>query len=292
MNKYALFLGCTIPVRAQNYELATRKTAEALGIGLEHIPNFSCCGYPVSSIHQHTAEEMAARNLALAEAQGCDICAICTACTGVLTEVSRELNENEAKRAEINETLASIGMQYRGTVKVRHYARVLFEEVGIEKIAEKIVRPLSGLKIAPHYGCHYLKPSEVYEDFDSPEDPHTLDDLIEATGATSVAYNKKLNCCGGALLAVDENLALRISKEKLDQLKAMEVDAIGLICPFCSVMYESNQKKIEKEFETQYDLPVLYYPQILGLAMGMDPKDLGIQMNRVRPKALMEKLGV
>lgn len=290
MKPYALFLGCTIPVRAQNYELATRKVAEALGLPLEHIDNFSCCGYPVSSIHHRTAEEMAARNLALAEARGMDICAICTACTGVLTEVSHALAEDEAKRAEINETLKEIGLNYRGTVKVRHFARVLYEEVGLEAIRSKVVRPLGGLRIAPHYGCHYLKPAEIYEGFDSAENPHTLDELIEATGAASVSYPKKLACCGGAVLAVDETTALKISKGKLDQLKALEVDAIGLICPFCSVMYESNQKKIEKTFETEYNLPVLYYPQILGLAMGMDPKELGFQMNRVKPKDLLEKV--
>jgi len=291
MKRYALFLGCTIPVRAQNYEMSTRQVAEALGVELEHIENFSCCGYPISSVDQQTAEEMAARNLALAEAQGVDICAICTACTGVLTETAEALREDEAKRARINESLKEIGLEYKGTTRVKHFARLLHEEVGVEAIREKVIHPLSDLRIAPHYGCHYLKPSEIYEGFDSVEDPHTLDDLIEATGATSVGYPKKLNCCGGALLAIDEQLALRISKEKLDQLKVLQVDAIGLICPFCSVMYESNQKKIEKTFETEYNLPVLYYPQILGLAMGMEPKALGLQMNRVRAKDLLEKVG-
>ena len=289
---YALFLGCTIPVRAQNYELSTRKVSSALGLELVHIENFSCCGYPISSIHQQTAEEMAARNLALAESQGMDICAICTACTGVLTEVSQELNENAEKREQINKTLSAIGLQYQGTVKVKHFARILYEEVGVETIASKVVKSLKGLKIAPHYGCHYLKPAEIYEGFDSVENPHTLDDLIEVTGATSVQYNKKLNCCGGALLAVDENIALKISKEKLDQLKEMQVDAIGLICPFCSIMYESNQKKIEKTYETEYNLPVLFYPQLLGLAMGMDPKELGLQMNRVKAKSILERIEV
>ena len=290
MNRYSLFLGCTIPVRGQNYEASTRKIAQALGIELLHIPNFSCCGYPMSSLNQETAEWMAARNLALAEKEGTDICTICTACTGVLTEVSHELAENQEKRRKVNEHLGEIGLEYNGTVHVKHFARILYEEIGLDEIRSRIVRPLEGIKIAPHYGCHYLKPREIYEGFDSPDDPHTLDELIEATGAESVNYMNKMRCCGGAVLAVDENLALKISKEKLDQLKEMEVDAIGLICPFCSVMYESNQKKIESTYETKYDIPVLYLPQILGLAMGMEQRVLGLNMNRVRPKKLLEKI--
>jgi heterodisulfide reductase subunit B len=235
---------------------------------------------------------MAARNLALAEKEGADICAICTACTGVLTEVGKKLAEDEKARAEINKRLKPAGLEYKGTVKVKHFARILHEEVGLKKIANAVTRQLKGLRIAPHYGCHYLKPREIYEGFDSPEDPRTIDDIIAATGAESVPYMNKTRCCGGALLAVDENLALKISKEKLDQLKALNVDAIGLVCPFCSVMYESNQKKIETTFETSYNLPVLYLPQILGLAMGMDAKDLGFNMNRVKANAALQKAGI
>jgi heterodisulfide reductase subunit B len=290
MKKYSLFLGCTIPVRGQNYEASTRKVAQALDLELLHIPSFTCCGYPIASLDRQTAQWMAARNLALAEKEGADICAICTACTGVLTEVSHELAENPEMRREVNEHLMHINLEYNGTVKVRHFARILYEEVGIEKIASKIVHRLDGLRIAPHYGCHYLKPHEIYEGFDSPEAPHTLDELIEVTGAESVNYMNKTHCCGGAVLAVDENLALKISREKLDELKTLEVDAIGLICPFCSVMYESNQKKIETMAQTTYNLPVLYLPQILGLAMGMNPQELGLNMNRVKPREFLEKI--
>jgi len=292
MRRYVLFLGCTIPVRAQNYEASTRKVAAALGIELLHISNFTCCGYPVASLDEETAEVMAARNLALTEQSGADLCVLCTACTGVLTEAAKKFATDEKARDKVNERLRDIGLEYKGGVKVKHFARILYEEVGIGTIAEKVTRSLAGLRIAPHYGCHYLKPHEIYDGFDSPENPHTLDELIAATGATSVSYRNKSRCCGGALLAVDENLALRISKEKLDQLKALQVDAVALICPFCSIMYESNQKKIETTFETSYNLPVLFLPQILGLAMGMDVRDLGFNMNRVKPNIVLEKIGI
>lgn len=289
--KAGFFLGCTIPVRAQNFEASTRRVAEAFGIELIDLPNAGCCGYPMKSINQHDARVAAAAALAEAEAVSTELITICTACTGVLTETAHELNHNEALRAEVNAELSKTGKQYSGTVRVRHFARVLIEDVGEDAIRAKVKTQLSGFRFAPHYGCHYLKPSEAYEEFDSAENPQSLDRLIALTGAEPVEYRGKRDCCGGACLAVDEGLALSITKDKLDSVKSQGADAIVLICPFCSIMYDSSQKKIETEHEVSYELPVLYYPQLLGLAMGMDPKrDLGFQMNRVKAKELLSRI--
>jgi heterodisulfide reductase subunit B2 len=287
----SFFLGCTIPVRAQNFELSTRSVCAALGIELVDLPAAGCCGYPVRSVDQRQARLAAATALAEAEAVGSELITICTACTGVLTETAHELSGDADLLAEVNEGLREVGKQYRGTVRVRHLARVLIEEIGEEAIREQVKVDLSGLRFAPHYGCHYLKPSEAYEGFDSVENPQSLDRLIALTGAESVAYRGKLDCCGGACLAVDEGLALSITKDKLDTIKARSADGIVLICPFCSIMYDSSQKKIETEHEVDYSLPVLYYPQLLGLAMGMDPKkELGFQINRVKAKELLARI--
>jgi heterodisulfide reductase subunit B len=167
---------------------------------------------------------------------------------------------------------------------------VLFEEVGPEKIRESVKADLGGLKVAPHYGCHYMKPSEVFERFEDPEHPESLDELIRAVGAEPVQYPDKLRCCGGGLLAIDEKVALTLGKEKLAQVKAAGAEAMTLMCPFCSVMYDDNQKKIEATFEAEFALPVLYYPQLLGLALGIEPKALGLNMNRVKTKPLLAKL--
>ena len=288
--KAAFFLGCTIPVRAQNYELSTKKVAEAFGIELVELCGSSCCGYPIRSVDEWEATLVAASVLADAEAISTDLLTICTACTGVLTETAHELNQNELKREKVNTELSKVGKKYNGTVKVKHFARVLFEDIDENAIREKVTVDLSELKFAPHYGCHYLKPREAFDEFDSIENPKSLDKLIELTGAQSVKYIGKKDCCGGACLAVDENLALSITKEKLDTVKAQGADGIVLICPFCSIMYDSSQKKIESDFETSYSLPVLYYPQLLGLAMGMDPKELGFQMNRVKAKELLGRI--
>lgn len=288
--KASFFLGCTIPVRAQNFEMSTRKVAEAFGIELIDLPEAGCCGYPVKSVDQRQARCVAAAALANAEAVSTELVTMCTACTGVLTEAAHELAHDAALRAEVNAELKKIGKVYNGTVRVRHFARVLLEEIGEAAIREKVTVDLSELAFAPHYGCHYLKPHETYEEFDSVENPTSLDRLIELTGARSVRYRGKKDCCGGACLAVDEGLALSITKTKLDAIKAAKADGIVLICPFCSIMYDSSQKKIETERQVEYGLPVLYYPQLLGLAMGMDPKVLGFQMNRVKAKDLLARV--
>lgn len=289
--KAAFYLGCTIPIRAQNFELSTRKVADALGIELVDLPGAGCCGYPMRSLSMHDARVTAAAVLADALVASDELITICTACTGVLTETARELEHDSAMRDEVNRALAKSGKKYEGNVRVRHFARMLIEEIGESALREKVKNALNGFKFAPHYGCHYLKPSESYEGFDSVENPETLDRLIRITGAESVAYRGKKDCCGGACLAVDEGLALQISKQKLDAIKAQGADGIVLVCPFCSIMYDSSQKKIETENQVEYSLPVLFYPQLLGLAMGMDPKkDLGFQMNRVKANDLVDRM--
>lgn len=287
----AFYLGCTIPVRAQNFELSTRKVAEAFGIELVDLPGAGCCGYPVRSLDIHQARVTAAAVLADAAATADELVTICTACTGVLTETAHELEHDDALRAKVNHELAKVGKTYGKNVRVRHFARVLVEDIGEEQIRGKVTVDLAGFRFAPHYGCHYLKPSGAYEGFDSVEQPSSLDRLIRFTGAESVSYRHKKDCCGGACLAVDEGLALSISKEKLDAIKSQAADGIVLVCPFCSIMYDSSQKKIETEHHVEYGLPVLFYPQLLGLAMGMDPKkDLGFQMNRVKANDLVDRM--
>jgi len=286
--KYSLFLGCTIPVRGQNYELSVRKVSQALGIEIVDNFKYGCCGFPLRAVDQGATTLFAAYNLALAEAEGLNMMTLCSACTGVLTETNHRLKEDEALRTEVNKKLSELGLEYKGKIDVRHFARILYEDYGIDKIREKIKKELKGFKFAPHYGCHYLKPSEAFNKFDDPENPRSLDELIRVTGAESIFYEDKLSCCGGALLGINEETSLLIAKEKLDHIKKEGAQALILICPFCDVMYEQNQKKMEKKYETQYGLPILYYPQILGLALGFTPEELGFNINRIKPKELLE----
>jgi len=286
--RYALYLGCTAPVRALNYELAARQTASRLGIELVDINDFGCCGFPLKSVHHESALLLSARNLALAEEQGLDICALCSSCTGTLAEAHHALQDDEV-RERVNEELeATIGRRYNGTIRVRHLARVLYEEVGPERIQEAVTVDLSGLRLAAHYGCHYLKPNDVHDGFDDPENPHSLDQLIEALGADSIYYEGREQCCGGGILGADEETALALPHLKLERAVAAGADALVVICPFCDIMYELQQRRIEKLYETRYNLPVVFYPQLLGLAMGLSADQVGLPLNRVKSRKLME----
>jgi len=240
---------------------------------------------------------MAANNLALAEEQQMDICTLCSACTSTLVEANKRLQGDEELRDRTNEQLASsTGRQYQGTVTVRHYVRILYEEIGLERLRDAVAlamskeggMDLSSFGFAAHYGCHYLKPAHIYDGFDDPEAPHTLGDLIEATGAQLVPYEEENECCGGGILAIDQGTALSISKSKLDHVYAAEADGMVLICPFCDIMYEINQRSIERQFDVTYRLPVLYYPQLLGLALGFTPDEMGFRLNRVKASKLIQ----
>ena len=290
-SEYTLFLGCTVPVRALNYEISARKVAEKLGLHLSDVPDFSCCGYPIKSVHRYAYLLMAARNFALAEKKGLPLCTLCSACCSSLTEANHEIQEDEELRKRINKDLFEwVGLRYGGGIRVTHFIRVLDQEVGRKRISEQVRADLSSLRVAPHYGCHYTKPSTIYNKIENPEDPKSLDELIKATGAQSVQYEDKLQCCGGGVLAIDEQVALAMAHGKLDHLRAQQADAMILICPFCNIMYEGNQRKIEKAFQTEYKLPVLYYPQLLGLALGLEPDELGMKMNRIKTTELLKKI--
>ncbi|OQY23858.1 MAG: hypothetical protein B6I34_04195, partial [Anaerolineaceae bacterium 4572_32.1] len=243
MTRYALYLGCTVPVRGMNYEMSARKVAGRLDIELVDVDGFSCCGFPAKPLN----------------------------CT--LTEANHRLKEDAALCAWANEQLAGMGHTYKGKVRVRHFARMLYEEVGVEALREAVTAPLEDFGFAQHYGCHYLKPSHLFDGFDDPENPQSLARLIEATGARVVRYEDEGQCCGGGILGFDEETALVVTKQKLDHIAVTEADALVLICPFCAIMYEANQRRVEKLYETSYKLPVLYYPQILGLAMGFSPEE-------------------
>lgn len=291
LSQYTLFLGCTVPVRGLNYEISARKVAERLGLHLQDITEFSCCGYPIKSVNRYAYLLMAARNLAFAEEKGNPLCTLCSSCCGSLAEASHEIQEDEGLRKRINEDLYSLfGKRYEGNIRVTHFVRVLNREIGGKRIAEQVRMDLSTLNVAPHYGCHYTKPSNIHKDGDDPEDPKSLDELIEATGARSVQYEDKLQCCGGGVLAIDEQVALAMAQRKLEHIQAQKADAMVLICPFCNVMYESNQRKIEKVFQKEYKLPVLFYPQLLGLALGIEADELGLKMNRIRVTELLKKI--
>lgn len=290
--KYAFFLGCLTPVMARQFELSARKVSEKLGLELIDLENFACCGYPVGSVDYETTLLLAARNLSIAEDSGLDICSICTGCTSTLAEANKELVHNDEMRGKVNKKLEKIGRAFQKDTKVKHFVRILYEDVGLEKIKSQVKKSLEGLKLVTHYGCHYYKPSDVFNRFEDPEFPRTLDQLVSVLGAEIIDYEDKTQCCGGNIVDVNDKIALAMAQKKLNHVKAAGADAIVLMCPTCGSMYDRNQRLIERRFNTTYNLPVLYYPQVLGLVLGIDPMELGLNLNRVRTSALLSKLNV
>jgi heterodisulfide reductase subunit B len=292
--KYALFLGCTVPTRGVNYDVATRSVSKKLGIEFWDSNDFVCCGYPIHSVDHDTFLSLGARNICVAEEQELDLITVCNACTATLTKVNKTLKDNEKEREKINKIISSTGREFKGTINVKHFSRMLFEDIGLDKIKEKITRPLPELKIATHYGCHYLKPSEIFEKFDNPIRPNTLDELVSATGAEALNYENKKQCCGGGILAVTEETSMKLAADKLEHIRNAQADAMVLQCPFCSIMYDEYQPTILSSMETDEKLrkiPVLYYPQLLGLAMGLDAKsELGLRKNTVKTKDLVKRI--
>lgn len=278
--KYAYFPGCVTPQKENAYELSARKVAEKLGMQLIDLEGANCCGFFVEPVDHLTATILAARDLSLVEENGFDAITLCPACSGHFTRVRLELLRDEEIRNRVNEALKEVNKKFEGSFKVKHFVNVLLEDVGIEKVRNSVTKQLSQLKVAPHYGCHILKPSAEIQ-FDNPEDPRVLDSLIKATGAECLDYVEKRLCCGAPVMGVDEKLALKILREKLKSTQRVGADAIVTFCPFCHLHFDLNQLTIREEFSEEYNIPVLHYTQLLGLAQGFTFNELGLYENRV-----------
>jgi len=281
MSKYALFLGCTTPTKVPQYELASRWVCKYFGIELIDIEDFVCCGINQVNLSIEAGLLMAAMNLALAEAKELDILTLCAACTGALAEAIERLKDDTTKN-RVNEKLWEVGLEYKGRTKVKHISRVLYEDVGMERIKKEVKKDLSDFRVAPHYGCHYLRPMSAFEGFEEPDNPKSLHKLISATGAQPVGYETLNLCCGGKSFPVSEDLARLLVQKKLDDLADKEIDAMVLQCQTCYLMYTDWQKEIEKKYGKRYNLPVIFYPQLLGVALGADPiRDLGLDLHAI-----------
>jgi len=288
-SKYLMFLGCAIPYRVSAFEISSRKILEKLGIELVEMPEFNCCGLPLDPISHETMLILAARNLALAEQKGLNIITLCPGCAGTLKKVNRMLKEDKALRDEINCHLKEAGLEFKGTQNAKHFMQVLIEDVGLEKIKKSVVKPLTMIKVAEHNGCHILRPKE-FIGFDDPEDPKTLKALIEATGTQCLDYLDETECCGAPSVGVNDKIALQLAKDKLNHMKMVDAEAMVTICPFCHIMYDTNELRIEKMFNETYGIPVLHYPQLLGLAQGMKPEELAFNELRVDVSKILAKV--
>jgi heterodisulfide reductase subunit B len=284
-----MFLGCAIPYRVSAYEISARKVLKKLSVKIVEMPEFNCCGLPLDPVSHETMLILAARNLAMAEQKGLNIVALCPGCAGTLKKVNKMLKEDSALREKINKHLREAGLEFKGTVNAKHIMQVLIEDVGLEKIKNAVVNPLTKVKVAEHNGCHILRPKE-YIGFDDPEDPKTLKTLIEATGATCLDYMDETQCCGAPSVGVNDKIALALARDKLSHIKKVDAQALITICPFCHIMYDTNELRIERMFNEVYGIPVLHYPQLLGLAIGIPAEELAFNELRVDCSKLLGQM--
>ena len=288
-NKYLIFLGCAVPYRVSSYEISSRKVLAKLGIELVEMPEFNCCGLPFDPVSHETMLILAAKNLALAEREGLNILTLCPGCAGTLKKVNKMLNNDSSLREQINSHLKEAGLEFKGSVETKHILQLLREDVGFDKIKASVVKPLTNLKVAEHNGCHVLRPKK-YFDYDDPEDPQTLKRLIEATGATCLDYMDETECCGAPSVGVSDKIALQLARDKLSHIKMVNAQALITVCPFCHIMYDTNELRIEKTFNEVYGIPILHYPQLLGLAMGLTPEELAFGDLRVKAQNIIQQL--
>ena len=294
-HKYAFYLGCIAPNRYPGSEAASIRTSKRLGIELVPLEGASCCPAPgaFGSIDLNVWYAMAARNIVLAEQMGLDIALVCNGCYKSIYEVNHKLKHNKELREGVNEVLKEIDMEFKGTIDVWHLGELLYDPdiVGVEKIRESVQVPLKGTKIAAHYGCHLMKPKKERH-MGSTEAPTWVEELVEALGAEAVEYRNKMQCCGagGGVRGYDLVHSLDITNEKLINIVEAGADAVVDLCPFCQLQFDRGQIEIEEKFGIKYDMPVFHYAELLGLAQGMSPAELGLDLHAISTEPFLKKV--
>jgi succinate dehydrogenase / fumarate reductase cytochrome b subunit len=288
MKEFVMYTGCTTPVRLPAYEASIKVVLEKLGIRLTLMKDANCCGSQYVESLSHAAFcAMSGRILALAESMGKNILAICGACSGALKTVKHDLDANPKLRDEVNSILAEEGLKYTGTVEVKHLLQIFREDIGYDAIKDAIVKPYHGIRLAAHYGCHVTRPPEIVK-VDDPENPSIIDKIIELTGATAVDYTGKTRCCGGPMLGMDADVASKIGLDKIKNIRNENVDGIVTACEFCDI--QLTQIQFDDLAGDEPKIPVLPLPQFLGPALGIDFAKLGIALNKIDPKAMLQKV--
>ncbi|KGF47339.1 heterodisulfide reductase subunit B, partial [Veillonella montpellierensis DNF00314] len=250
--------------------------AKRLGIQIEEINGWTCCGAShVQDIEPLTTLATNARNIAIAEEQGLDILTVCNTCTLMLREAKKELDENATKRTEVNNMLAQIGKEYKGTSNITHFLWVLIRDYGLDKLRTQVIKPLTGLRVAEYYGCHILRPQETM-DFEDYQLPTSLFDLITAIGATPIDFSRKLDCCGfHAVYPAHDSVMQMTGSINADAVKE-GADCVVTPCPLCQMQLDMFQKEAEQTVSKGKDMPILHMSQLIGLALGISPKEMGM----------------
>lgn len=290
--KYAFFPGCSMESTAEDFKMSTLAVAKALRIELEEIPDWTCCGStPAHATDALLAASLAARNLAIAESMGLDVVTCCAACYSRLAAANLAISEDPKLRADVAD---AIGTDYAGGVRVRHFLQALNDDIGLSEIRDAVVSELHGLKVACYYGCLLTRPKELSilslsKGADS-EDPQVMEEMLAAVGAEPIEWPYKTECCGASFSITRTETVKRLSGEILRMAKASGAECIAVACPLCQTNLDLRQSDIEAATGEKIGLPVFYFTQLLGRAMGIADSELGMGKLMTDPSAVLARL--
>ena len=287
--KYAYYPGCSLSGMAREYDLSTRAVARALGIELEEIPDWNCCGASSAHATSHLLSvALPARNLGLAEGMGLDVVIPCAACYHNLANARHEMMRDPGLTGQVN---AITEVPFTGKIGVKSLVQAIVEDYGIDRLKALVTKPLKGLKVAAYYGCLLVRPPYL-TGWDDPEDPQAIDRLVEAVGAQPVAWAGKVQCCGAGHALARTDIVVKLANDIVGLARDAGAEAIVAACPMCQNNLDQRQAAAEQRFGSRLGLPVYYFTQLLGLALGIGPKELGLDTHFVdaagplRPKQL------
>ena len=288
--RYAFFPGCTLESAASELKTSTELPCRKLGIELVEIDGWTCCGASqVQDVDGYFGLLVNARNLALAEAQGFDkIMTVCNTCTLMLRGAKARLDGDEALKAKVNAALAEVGLTYRGTVEVTHYLWALVQDYGLDRLKKQVVNPLENLSVANFYGCHILMPPKIMG-FEDARNPQSMEMVAAALGAKNIDYEQRLACCGFHSIYPAEKEAEIANGVSCMVAREQGADCIVTPCPLCHFALDMWQADSQKYFDANITMPILHLPQLVGLAIGFTPKELGVNKHVVNATGMLKR---
>jgi heterodisulfide reductase subunit B len=285
--KYAYYPGCSAESSARDQYQSTLAVSRALGIDLVEPEGWTCCGStPAHQTNRDLASSLAAANLLKVKYMGLDMVVSCAACFNRMKMANHEVSTNTKTRQIVSD---AIGADYDGSVKVRHLIEIVLKDIGLDSLKRSLTHSLKGLKVASYYGCLLVRPSEIME-FDDPENPMSMDRIIDALGGKSLDWPHKVECCGGPLTLTRSDLVVKMSDSIIGMAKNSGAECIAVACPMCQMNLDMRQLDITKNTGKRYDMPILYITQLIGLCLGMSKKELGFGKLVNSPKEVVLKV--
>jgi heterodisulfide reductase subunit B len=288
--KYAYFPGCSLHSTAKEYDISSRAVANALGIELVEIPDWVCCGATPAHLTLHLLSlALPVKNLLAAKKLGnYEVATCCAACFSRLKIANKFMEGDPEHRVKVEEI---VGAKYSGEVKVRHFLDILVNVFGLKNISERVTKKISGLKVACYYGCLLTRPPKVTQ-LDDLEDPHLMDELMKIIGVEPVQWPYKTECCGASFSLTKTDIVLKLSNDILQMAFDEGARAIVVACPLCQSNLDLRQGMINKKYKKNFNMPIFYFTQLLGLALGINPEKLGLEKHLVNPKPLLKEMEI